>query len=300
MGQAVRPDRDVGDDIDAWAEHALDVLTSLSGVRRAGIAVVEGGGRRLSFTSAEQTGAGIAPWCHVDAYDDVPLNTAVRTGRAVVGNLHELTGLHRAFVERQRDTGSQALAAVPLVGGGRTRGGFVLFYRERRSFGDRAVDELAALGVRLGEDLHSAQGRRAQQPGGWVPDAPPPGAEVVEFSVANDPAAIGLARHELRDAMLGWDMDPDTIDRAMLCLSELVTNAVVHAASASWVHATNHAGTVSVTVHSPGSRLHARDRDAADPLPVHGRGLQLVEALSSHWGSNLQEGGLTTWFALER
>ena len=252
----------------------------------------------MSF--AEQAGAGISPWCHVDAYDDVPLNTAIRTGRAVAGNLDELLEHYRTFVERQRDTGSQALAAVPLVGGGRTLGGFVLFYADVRAFGDGAVADLSALGVRLGGLLHHAQDRETIAPAGWVPAAPPPGADVVQFFVANDLAAVGPARHELRDALRGWDLDLDTIERAILCLSELVTNAVVHAASASWVHVMSHGDSVSVTVRSPGSALHAQDGEASDPLPVHGRGLQLVEAIASSWGSDIQDGGLTTWFALER
>ena len=36
-----------------------------------------------------------------------------------------------------------------------------------------------------------------------------------------------------------------------------------------------------------------------DPLAVHGRGLQLVDALSSRWGSKLDAIGTTVWFVLE-
>jgi anti-sigma regulatory factor (Ser/Thr protein kinase) len=297
--EAARPDLGAVGDIDAWAEHALDQLASLDGVRRAGLAVVEGGGRRLSLVFAEEAGAGLPAWCHVDAYDDVPLNTAVRSGRAVVGSMDRLGETYPVFVDRQRDTGTHALAAVPVVDGRRTLGGFVLFYRELRAFGADDVQRLVALGADLGRGLRRAQVPPAPQPDGWVPAEPAPGARVVQFSVASDPAAVGQARHALRRALRGWDLDDDAIECATLCLSELVTNAVVHAASESWVRVTNDAGSVAVTVRSPGPPLHVLHHEAADPLQVHGRGLQLVEALSSSWGSERQGGGLTTWFVLD-
>ena len=34
-------------------------------------------------------------------------------------------------------------------------------------------------------------------------------------------------------------------------------------------------------------------------MRVHGRGLQLVEALSDRWGSERDAAGTTVWFALE-
>lgn len=298
MEEAGRPDLGVPGDIDAWAERCLDLLTSLPGVRRAGIAVVEGGGRRLRFVSAEHAGAGPVDWCLVDAYDDVPLNTAVRTGRVVVGTLAQLGASHPAFVERQRDTGSEALAAVPLVVGRHRGGGFVLFYGSPRAFADSDVDELRALGAELGEGLRRAQVGHIPQADGWVPALPPAGALVVQFSVGSEPAAVGPARQELRDTLRAWEIDPDVIEVATLCLSELVTNAVVHAASGCWVRVTNDAGSVAVTVRSPGTLGQALDGEAEDPLQVHGRGLQLVDALAGSWGSDVQDGGLTTWFVL--
>ena len=300
MEEATRPVLGVGKDIDAWAKRALDLLISLDDVRRAGLAVVEGGGRRLSFVSAEDAGAGLASWCHVDAYDDVPLNTAVRSGRVVVGSLDQVGELHSAFAERQRGTGTNALAAVPLTDGRRTLGGFVLFYREPQSFEAGEVERLVALGAELGRGLRRAQAALAPQPDAWVPAEPAPGARVAQFAVAGDPSAVGPARHELQDTLRGWELDPDTIDRAALCLSELVTNAVVHAASASWVRVTDDGHALRVTVRSPGPALHGPDEDGGDPLQVHGRGLQLVDALTSSWGSDVHAGGLTTWFELEQ
>jgi anti-sigma regulatory factor (Ser/Thr protein kinase) len=287
----------------AWAEQALDALTSLPGVRRAGLALLEGGGRRLNFTSAEHTGERPVAWCRVDAYDDVPLNTAVRTGRAVVGDLVQLAGSHPAFVERQHGTETVALAAVPIVAGGHTLGAYVLFYRRSPGFGDGTVGELVELGARLGEAL---RGTRATPSADVDADphagmrTPPAGAQVALFAVASDPAAVGPARQELRGILSAWGVDDELVDTAALCMSELVTNAVVHADSGCHVQVTWGAGTLTVEVRNPGSPPDLPPPDASDPLQVHGRGLQLVDALASRRGSERDADGFSTWFVMER
>ena len=281
-----------------WAEASLDVLLALDGVRRAGLAVVEGGGRRLTFTAAEQPRDRPVTWCHIDAYDDVPLNTALRSGRAVVGSMEELRRSHQAFVDRQTGTGSVALAAVPLVVDGTVLGGFVLFFGEAPVLGDRAVRGLHDVGTRLAASLHQAQGRPGPLPAAWT-EPVSPDALVVQFAVPGDPAAVGPARRELRDTLSGWHVDHDTTETAALCMSELVTNAVVHASSGCWVHVTHQDGTITVAVRSAGSLPDLPPPGAADPLQVHGRGLQLVGALAARWGSGRDGAGFTAWFDLE-
>jgi anti-sigma regulatory factor (Ser/Thr protein kinase) len=282
----------------AWAEQSLDALTVLPGVRRAGLALLEGGGRRLNFTSAEHTGQRPATWCRVDAYDDLPLNTAVRSGRAVVGSLGQLEDSHPAFVERQRGTETRALAAVPLVADGHTLGAFVLFYGQSPGFADAAVRELVDLGARLGEALLSTRTAQAGD-GDARMRTPAAGADVALFAVASDPAAVGPARQELRAALSGWDVDGDMADTAALCMSELVTNAVVHAGSGCHVQVTWGAGMLTVEVRNPGSPPDLPEPDTSDPWQVHGRGLQLVDALASQWGSDRDADGFSAWFVLE-
>lgn len=280
-----------------WAEQSLDALTTLPGVRRAGIALVEGGGRRLSFTAAERPGDRPVTWCHIDAYDDVPLNTAVRSGRAVVGTLDQLRESHAEFVDRQAGTGSVALAALPLVADHHVLGGFVLFYDDEPAPGAAAVRDLHVIGARLAEALHEAQGPRAAPPACWA-GAAPQGAQVVQFTVAADPAAVGSARRDLRHTLAAWDVDTDAAETAALCLSELVTNAVVHAASGCWVHVTHHDGTLTVAVRNAGPQSDLPEPGVSDPLRVHGRGLQLVDALATRWGFGRDRAGFTAWFAL--
>src|SRR5919112_865186 len=75
----------VAGDVDTVASAALRELTGIPGVRRAGIALSEGGGRRLRFRSSDGR-----RWCHIDAYDDVPLTAVVRTGGPLLGALDDL------------------------------------------------------------------------------------------------------------------------------------------------------------------------------------------------------------------
>lgn len=298
MNAAAGSDPAVAGPTHAWAEQSLDALTSLPGVRRAGLALLEGGGRRLNFTSAEHAGHRPVTWCQVDAYDDLPLNTAVRTGRAVVGDLAQLEASHPAFVERQHGTETLALAAVPLVADGHTVGGFVLFYRQSPGFADGTVRELEELGARLGEALRST--RIAPSP---TLDAgmrtPPPGARVALLAVASDPAAVGTARRELHDTLSAWEVDPEVAETAALCMSELATNAVVHADSGCHVQVSWDAGTLTVEVRNPGGPPQLPAPDSSDPWQVHGRGLQLVDALASRWGSERDADGFSAWFVLE-
>ncbi|GAA2026533.1 ATP-binding protein [Pseudokineococcus marinus] len=86
------------------------------------------------------------------------------------------------------------------------------------------------------------------------------------------------------------------VETAVLLTSELTTNAVLHAR-----------GEVVVRVEVVGSlvRVEVTDRSTRSPsLQVPrldasgGRGLVLVEALSSRWGSRLVGGGKAVWFEL--
>lgn len=282
----------------AWAEESLDGLVSRPGVWRAGLAVPEGGGRRLNFTSSERVRDGAATWCQVDAYDDIPLNTAMRSGRAVVGTLRQLEASHPDYVAAQHGTGSRALAAVPIVAQRRTLGGFVLFYDAPPRFGDAVVHELYATAQQLAVTLQRARTDDVGLPQDWVGE-PAPGALVTQFRVPGEPAAVGPARHQLRSALLGWGIDAGTVETALLCMSELVTNAVVHAVSGCLVHVLADDGAITVAVRSSGPTQEL-PRSVADPsLEVHGRGLQLVDGLADRWGSELDGASLTTWFTLE-
>ena len=95
-------------------------------------------------------------------------------------------------------------------------------------------------------------------------------------------------------------MDQDTIDAAVLCLSELVTNAIIHTDVGCELRVVLDRGVLTTTVRDGGSGLLVDlSRVPVEPLAVHGRGLQIVGALSNRWGSELDALGMTVWFVLE-
>jgi anti-sigma regulatory factor (Ser/Thr protein kinase) len=286
-----------------WAQAALAELADLPGVCRVGLALDEGGGRRLRFTSSDRDDPGATSWCHIDAYDDVPLNSAVRGARLVAGSLEELSDSYPEFASGQSATTTRAVAAVPLLAAGRVLGGFVLFFDEPQVF-DAAHRRLLALrGAELGAALHRAEAgtqrgerrRRRAAPA----EAPPPGAQVAVRDVAPHPAAVGKARRFLRSVLQGWGVDREVTDTAVLCVSELVTNAVIHAQTDCSVRMQLERDVLTTTVHDHGSRDPRAVEELEDQLRVHGRGLELVGALATRWGYELGTRGTTFWFTLE-
>jgi anti-sigma regulatory factor (Ser/Thr protein kinase) len=285
--------------IDTWALDALARLSERTDVHRVGVGLVEGGGRRLRFTLSDRDQA--APrvaWCDVDAYDDVPINLALRRRTAVVGTLDELAARFADYVGRQRSTSTVALAAVPVEVAGRPIGGFVLFYDRRRTFDAAERQELTSLGQELGASLHLIQRGEARRAVLAAADDSGTGALAADHEVAPEAAAVSEARRFLRGTLHDWDVDDDTADTAVLCLSELVTNAVIHSHAGCSVRVQLDAGVLVVTVRDSGRADAQTVEQLEDSLQVHGRGLQVVEALASRWGYELDVEGTTVWFEL--
>jgi len=263
-------------------------------VRRVGLALSEGGGRRHRFTASDRVDDTGLEWCHVDAYDDVPLNTVVRTGTPVTGALDDLAQRYPSFVEHQRGTSFVAVAAAPVVAAGQTLGGFVLYLDDVRAV--RRAD-LQDLGERLGASLRRAQGTETRMPSSLANEPVPPAAQVAVHAVPPDLRAAAGARRFLRDTLAAWGVDDDTTDTAVLCLSELVTNALIHTGAGCELRILLDHGVLTTTVRDGGTGGVARHDE--DPLSVHGRGLQVVDALAARWGSRLDTVGTTVWFVLE-
>jgi anti-sigma regulatory factor (Ser/Thr protein kinase) len=281
-----------------WTADAFSMLTGLPGVRRVGLAVVEGGGRRLRFTASDRESGPHVDWCDVDAYDDVPLNTAVRTTSPVVGTLGELDERYHGYVGRQDGTGTVALAAVPIVAAGQALGGYLLLFDQPQAFDRRQRLDLSRMGRELGAGL-----RRARTADRLRPKPPrdplPAGARVASHEVDGDPAAVAGARHFLRQVLRQWGVDDEVVDNAILCLSELVTNAVIHSHSGCLVRVVLEQRVLTTTILYGGPAHAASVAEVADPLQVHGRGLQVVEALSARWGQQVDaEGAPSVWFQL--
>lgn len=281
--------------VDSWAWRALQTSMQRPGVHRVGLAVPEGGGRRLRFTASDREVERSVPWCHIDAYDDLPLNTAVREGRAVMGTLEELTHRYASFAERQQDSPTTAVAAVPMVAAGQVAGAFILFYDRLEAFLDEDPGALAAEAARLGSELRDVRRHTAPPP---EDTSVPPGAQAATHRVAATPAAVGGARRFLRATLAEWGVHEDIADTAVLCLSELVTNAVIHTDGGCLVRVTLDHGVLTTTVRDSGDGPGTAP-PAADPLQVHGRGLRVVDALATRWGSEAHADGTSVWFVLD-
>lgn len=284
--------------IAAWTQNAFAVLSGLPAVRRVGLALTEGGGRRLRFTADDRTTDAGPDWCHVDAYDDVPLNVAVRSGEIVAGGLDDLADRFPEFVSRQRGTGSVALAAVPLVASGQTLGAYLLYFDRAQTLDHDHRSRLARVGRELGARLRVAQRGEGRRPQATL-DPAPSGARTADHDVSPAPEAVAVARRFLRGTLGGWGVDEDTTDTAVLCLSELVTNAVIHSHAGCVVHVVLEDGVLTITVRDGGSSDAATPEAVDDPLLVHGRGLHLVDVLAQRWGYQLHTVGTTVWFVLD-
>ena len=107
------------------------------------------------------------------------------------------------------------------------------------------------------------------------------------------------ARRFVTEALTGYDEEGDLTDAVTLLVSELVTNAVVHAGSDV---------EVMVRLTSTVARIEVTDASADSPVPrdaAHdedsGRGLALVGSLARRWGVRpAPGGGKTVWFEVHR
>jgi len=117
------------------------------------------------------------------------------------------------------------------------------------------------------------------------------------------PESVPVARVHVR-AALGLHGLVEYADDAEIITSELVTNAVQHACANSTqtigvtlIHSGSPAVvTIAVSDSSPHRPIRRDTRTGSE----QGRGLQIVEALSAHWGRRTENGGKTVFAVLAR
>ncbi len=283
------------------AQHALEQLMGLPGATRAGFAVSEGGRRQLLFTASDRDdGTGSFEWCHVDASQDVPLNRAALHGELVAGTVDELAARFPAFARRQQEAGTCFVAAVPVTDAGEPLGGLVMFSDRPQVVDDRLRRRLRALGDAVGAGLVRARRaqRRAVPPAEDHPaDGGSDGDLRASYEMPDDLRAVRQARRFLRTTLEGWGLEPDLVDDAVLCLAELVTNAVVHTHAGCRVRVRLGRAVLSVQVVDYGSLGPVRVAATVEEITGHGRGLQIVDALAARTGRD--ERRFLSWFELD-
>ncbi|MEV0113460.1 SpoIIE family protein phosphatase [Streptomyces sp. NPDC050844] len=114
-----------------------------------------------------------------------------------------------------------------------------------------------------------------------------------------EPERIAGARQHVRELLHDW-ADPDQVDSAVLMVSEMVTNVLVHTDGDALL--------VAEVTGEPGMRrLRAEVSDSSDDLPhkrhpgelaSSGRGLVLMELLADAWGVDPRGDGKSIWFEL--
>ena len=120
---------------------------------------------------------------------------------------------------------------------------------------------------------------------------------VVMVELPADTTSPARARAIVIDVLRRWQLS-ELIDAATLLVSELVTNGVRHAGTGMRLTLTRQTFAqirVAVTDKAPTADVRPRQRD---DNAEGGRGLFLVEHLSSGWGSAADASGKTVWFEL--
>ena len=116
------------------------------------------------------------------------------------------------------------------------------------------------------------------------------------------PRSVAVARWLLTEWCAPWvargDLDSDTVERAELLVSEVVTNGIVHGSGLVRMGARIAPGFLHVEVADEGGGMPLVGAQRSDA--EHGRGMAMVELLSSRWGTELGVGplGKTVWFEL--
>ncbi|WP_194236296.1 ATP-binding protein [Streptomyces acidicola] len=122
---------------------------------------------------------------------------------------------------------------------------------------------------------------------------------VICWLLPAEPATVPGARHRALDMLraCGLDAEGDAAAALEVIVSELVTNAVLHGAGA-WL-------TLGMGIRGREVCVEVQDGSAAPIVKraaacegESGRGLALIAALASNWGTRLVPGGKTVWATL--
>jgi anti-sigma regulatory factor (Ser/Thr protein kinase) len=113
------------------------------------------------------------------------------------------------------------------------------------------------------------------------------------------PHASREARMAARLVLEDWDVPTPAVDDALLVISELVTNAVRHAGTASTLELElGQTGTQLRVTLADGSTVAPRLRRAGTAAE-EGRGMAILAALSDRWGIEPHQGGKRVWWEID-
>lgn len=122
-------------------------------------------------------------------------------------------------------------------------------------------------------------------------------------TVPHERTSVRLVRHAMADQLEAAGVRPEERDDAMLVLSELVSNAVKHAAplpsgeiGVCW-EVRDDLLHIEITDGGGGTRPHA---SVAELSALGGRGLDIVRTVSAQWGVTEGDASVTVWAEVPR
>ena len=110
------------------------------------------------------------------------------------------------------------------------------------------------------------------------------------------PTQLRTLRAQLRHLASLWALPDDCVDRIVMIVNELASNAFDHARTNCAVTVRHTKALVRVLV-ADDSPLPPR-RAPHNVHAARGRGLQMVRALANRWGWTARNGGKTVWAAV--
>lgn len=116
--------------------------------------------------------------------------------------------------------------------------------------------------------------------------------ERLTIALPRSVTASGVAREQLKTWLESAGVPRQKIDDILLCTSELVTNAVTHAASAPTLSAALvDSGCVAIEVADESARHPVKRTGGADG----GFGIRVVDAIATRWGATATSEGKIVW-----
>jgi anti-sigma regulatory factor (Ser/Thr protein kinase) len=113
------------------------------------------------------------------------------------------------------------------------------------------------------------------------------------LDVPPEPSAVRQVRAFVRSALAG-SVDEDALDTIVLLTSEVVTNAILHAKTASELHLVRLPDVVRVEIADRSPAIP--ERRVLDFTSASGRGLAIVEAVAIRWGVEGAAASKRVWF----
>ncbi len=146
---------------------------------------------------------------------------------------------------------------------------------------------------------HTAGGSRsflrdnASTPDGSTGTTAPGPRWVIQWDSGPPASAVPFARDQLTRVLADWGLTGEAGEPTQLVVTELISNAIDHACAPIQLTVSFTGESVRVEVHD-GAAEPPRPQPH-DPLRARGRGLQMVDALSSRWGWTNDSTGKTVW-----